>query len=141
MLLVGRLSQGLTRAILVASLLLIVFIGGMIARQKRGSNRELIFRGLPGFLSEQLAPEEPLGYLMSHKAFLFYGPSLQRRVLFIPASDDENREQWVARLREQGVNNIAVGKLSMAQWNSRKELLWLKDPDGPFQCSTHSVRS
>ncbi|OUC05348.1 hypothetical protein RY27_27795, partial [Litorilinea aerophila] len=73
-----------------------------------------------------------VAYLWSHRAYLFYGDRFQQKVVYVPATDGESREDWIQRLEALGVQVVAVGPLRPA-WQDRPELAWLAQSPEVFR--------
>ena len=100
------------------------------ARQERELQRGKAYFGVLEFLANHVRQDETIGYLLSHQSYLFYGKKFDRQVLYVPA-ESENLSDWLALLQEKGVSVVAIGPLR-GNWESRREVSWLEDPEGPF---------
>jgi len=83
------------------------------------------------FVADKLPAGEPVGYILSHRAYVLYGPDLARPVRWVPAQGDD-LTKWVRALRSAGVCTVAVGPV-LPEWQSRQELAWLRAASGPFE--------
>lgn len=117
----------------IAIFILVGFIAAatFLARQKREVRRGQVYGGIVEYIENHIGLNETIGYLLSHRSYLFYGKKLNRRVLYVP-SQHWYLSEWLGVLQRQGVSVVAVGPLVEEGWKSRRELPWLQDPDGPF---------
>lgn len=82
-------------------------------------------------ISEKLPAGETVGYILSHRAYVLYGPDLSRPVRWVPARGDD-LTMWVTALHSEGICTVAVGPV-LPQWQGRPELAWLLAAAGPFE--------
>jgi hypothetical protein len=103
--------------------------GTFAARKKRDVGRHQAYQGIAEFIAKRTKPDEIIGYLSSHKAYLFYGKDLSRKVIHTPSKND-NLSDWLALLKQRGVRVVAIGPREA--WMSAIEFAWLEDPNGAF---------
>jgi len=120
------------RELLVAAIVTVLVAVTFIARQKRDACRNVVYGPVVEFIQKNVKRDETIGYLLSKRAYLFYGRHLDRKVVYVPARSD-NLSEWVKQLHADGVRVVAVGPL-WGQANPARELKWLEDPTGPFVC-------
>ena len=101
-----------------------------VLRQKRDENRRLFLGEVVDYLEHNIGKDEIIGYIYSNRSYLFYGKKLNRKVLYV-RSKGKNLSKWLEELYARGVRVIAVGPLHK-EWESKQEIMWLKNPDGPF---------
>jgi hypothetical protein len=146
---VAHLPKALRLSGSVALCAVLLFGVTFVARKRRESKRHEVYGGIVQYLTKQVGQDETIGYLASHRSYLFYGKELNRKVEYVPATTDD-MAQWLETLRRRGVSVIAVGpgpqpeswksiaamQAALASHPSHrrvfKELVWLEDPNGPF---------
>ena len=97
-------------------------------RARRDVERARAYGGAPEFIATQLAAGEAVGYLFSHRSYLFYGKDFTHPVVPVPAPTG-NLDGWIDDLRQQRVALLAVGPLREGR-RSRAELASLSAPNG-----------
>jgi hypothetical protein len=100
-------------------------------RERRAEHRREAYRGVSAFIEATVGRDETIGYLLSHKSYLFYGEHLDRRVVYAHP-DGAGYEDWLWRLRGAGVALVAVGPLQ-GRRTADPVLAWLRDAEGPFR--------
>lgn len=98
---------------------------------QRAQHRAALYGPAYVYLS-QAHLDGSVAYLWSHRAYLFYGDRFQQKVVYVPATDGESREDWIQRLEALGVQVVAVGPLRPA-WQDRPELAWLAQSPEVFR--------
>ena len=83
------------------------------------------------FIAEKLPTGATVGYILTHRVYLLYGPDLARPVRWVPAQG-EDLTTWVTVLRNDGVCTVAVGPV-LPEWQRSRELAWLRAASGPFE--------
>ena len=70
----------------VACVLLCVAVaaGTFWMRARRDLERAHAYGGAPAFIAAHLSPGESVGYLLSHRSYLFYGKDLANPVVSVP---------------------------------------------------------
>ncbi len=138
------------RLAMVSSLCVLLVYGvTFVMRKRRDNKRPEAYGEVVTYLANHVGQKETIGYLASHRSYLFYGKELNRKVEYVPANTDDVT-QWLDTLRQRSISVIAVGpgpqpeewksitdmKTALAHNSSLrrafKELVWLEDPDGPF---------
>jgi hypothetical protein len=109
--------------LLILSLILTIT---WIAREKRDTNRYLFYGSVVDYIEKHTDLNEKIGYIYSHRSYLFYGEKFNRKVLYIPARN-KTFLQWIKTLREKDIRLIAIGPMRK-EWQSKKELKWLTNP-------------
>jgi hypothetical protein len=117
---------GAVAALSLGLVVILTFLG----REAREAARASTYGGIMTYLDAELEPEEPVGYVCSHRSYLLYGSRLDRRVVYVPAESGQC-DLWVEDLRRQGIRIVAMGPL-LGYWKSRPEVQWLQETDGPF---------
>jgi hypothetical protein len=131
----------------VALCALLIGGGTFIARKKRDVQRHQVYGDVVAYTTDHLRPDDTIGYLASHRSYLFYGKEFNRKVVYAPSPSDDLTE-WLNDLRQQKVRVVAVGpgpipeawktiadmqtSLANRDQNVVKELFWLEDPNGAF---------
>jgi len=122
----GRMASTLA----CGSLCVTVAAGTFWMRARRDLERAHAYGGAPAFIAAHLSPGESVGYLLSHRSYLFYGKDLANPVVSVPARAGD-LEGWIDDLRRRRVGLLAVGPLH-EELRNRGELAWLAAPDGHF---------
>lgn len=125
---VWRLTAGDRRAAAALGAALVAFVvvaGSLALRVRHDLDRRQHYGPIAEFLERHVPPEEPIGYLMSHRSYVLFGRSLRRTVVPAPATNDDP-DAWSRALRRRGIGLLAVGPLR-PQWSGRPELSWLAD--------------
>ncbi len=104
---------------------------GVAAPGIRERQRYQAYGAAYAFIAEKLPAGETVGYILSHRAYLLYGPDLARPVRWVPAGGDD-LTTWVAALRSEGVCAVAVGPV-LPEWRRSRELAWLRAACGQFE--------
>lgn len=108
-----------------------LLVAAVAAPSIRERQRPRAYGAVYAYIAEKVPPGEAVGYILSHRAFLLYGPDLARPVRWAEARGDD-LTAWVAALRNQGVCTVAVGPV-LPEWEGRQELTWLRSESGPFE--------
>jgi hypothetical protein len=95
-----------------------------IIRTKREAQRVDKYGGLVRFIDENTQPGQPVGYVCSHKGYLFYGAHLDREAVYCPPDDSQSLSAWVKSLRQRGISLIAAGPVVFGLEGER-ELPWI----------------
>jgi|GEM_PF-1967121 len=104
---------------------------GVAASGIRERQRYQTYGAAYAFIAEKLPAGEAVGFILSHRAYLLYGPDLARPVRWVPAGGDD-LTTWVTALRSEGVCTVAVGPV-LPEWQRSRELAWLRAASGPFE--------
>jgi hypothetical protein len=133
---VTRIEWNATRAYVALLVGAAVIASGAVPavgtlRERRAEHRRDAYRGVSAFLEAKIGRDETIGYLLSHKSYLFYGEHLDRKVVYVHP-DGAGYDDWLGRLRTAGVAVVAVGPLE-GRWTADPVLAWLRDAEGPFR--------
>jgi len=126
---VSRLPRA-ARMMLCCALVAVLADGAYALRAKRDAARAREYGGVGEFLAEHASADRPVGCLLSHRSYLFYGKHFTTKVAYV-AAGTEDRDAWVAHLRRDRIEMVAIGPLR-PKWRSRAEVAWLSDGSGPF---------
>lgn len=127
----GTAGKRFIPVLLCLAVTLSVITATYFIRQRRDIKRGQIYGGVMKYIDEETDRDKPIGYLFSHQSYLFYGKNLNRKVIYCPAKK-RDLNQWLNFLKKSHIDVVAVGPLREA-WESKKEIQWLNDPDGPFE--------
>jgi hypothetical protein len=137
------------RFAIVATCAGLMFGATFVMRQKRDAYRYQTYDDVVDYVTNNIRPDEVIGYPSSMKSYLLYGKDLNRQVIFMPSKTDAPAP-WIDELRQKNVRVIAFGpseptmrwrsvnqmvadlKSHPAYRNYIREFLWLEDPNGPF---------
>jgi hypothetical protein len=123
---------GMTAARFFASLAVVVCVGAsFVARGQRDRQRDVAYGRVQSAIESVVPRGAAVGYLMSVRSYPFYGRYLDRRVDFVPAGE-RGQFEWIQYMRDRGIRVVAIGPVRK-EFMNRKELAWLRAPDGPFQ--------
>jgi hypothetical protein len=123
-------ASGVSRVLATCVLASVIVAASHVLHTARAAGREVAYRGLLGFIDGEVPVHETVGYLLSHRSYLFYGSHFDRRVVYVPARTDD-RAAWIAGLRAARISFVALGPLG-PEWRQRKEVGWLHERDGAF---------
>lgn len=112
--------------ILYLPILVLILTITLVTREKRDVNRYLFYGSVVDYIEKHTDLNEKIGYIYSHRSYLFYGKKFNRKVLYIPARN-KTFLQWIKTLREKDIRLIAIGPMRK-EWQSKKELKWLTNP-------------
>ena len=125
----GSRWRGQAALLLIGSLAVTAFLYGTYEawppRMARTEGK--LWGGFVGYLHREVPPNARLGYLHSHKTFLFYGPTLDREVVYVPAGM-RTYDQWLSLLHAKGVDILIIGPMPEGTWLERKETAWVQQP-------------
>lgn len=117
--------------------LLGVVVIAQSVRERRASSE---FGGVGGCLEANVPAGQPIAYVLSHQAYLLYGPRLSRPVCWVPVRGLD-LDAWLGELRREGLCYLAAGPI-LPEWRTSPELAWLHTSNGPFVpvCSGDETR-
>ncbi len=120
-----------SKKLVIISILAIALIS-YTARDKREMKRQEIYGNIYQYISTDVKQVETIGYVYSHRSYLFYGKNWQQKVLYLP-SDSTNLSKWLHNLKNKQIGVIATGPLEeQFGWRDRPEIPWLQNTKGEF---------
>jgi hypothetical protein len=122
----------------VIAILTILSIGLIVSLESRDLSRNYVYGPIAEYIETEVPTDEVIGYIYSHRPYLFYGKHLDRKVRHAPALDaHDSPEKWIRYLEKKGIRYIATDP-EPSGLTVYKERKWLKDPNGPFERVYHS---
>jgi hypothetical protein len=117
-------------------LVLLLSVGTFLLRLERAMHRTETYGPIVDHITDHMDADQRLGYVASHRSYLFYGRNLSQPLRYVPAEYDD-REKWIEWLKKREIYFIAVGPVfpdwkDQMKWNFLRELPWLQDPQGLF---------
>jgi hypothetical protein len=118
------------RRTVIGALAILLVLGIPLARRERERNVRAFYGPVVDYVENQVAETETVGYLLSHRSYLFYGRNLDRKVVYIPI-ESADLAGWLETIRQKGVDVIAAGPIE-PNWEQGNAPEWLNNPQGPF---------
>jgi hypothetical protein len=120
-----------SKKLLIISILAIALIS-YTARDKRELKRQEIYGDIYQYISTDVKKVETIGYVYSHRSYLFYGKNWHQKVLSIsPYPTDLSK--WLHNLKNKQISVVATGPLEeQFGWRGQSEIPWLQNIDGAF---------
>ncbi len=101
-------------------------------REQRDVARTELYRGIYEYIDRNTVPNDKIGFFLSSRSYLFYGKSLNRKVLYVPFKADRI-SGWIDNLRHNGVRIVGFGPLTETDADTRNALSWLTSAEGPLE--------
>jgi hypothetical protein len=101
-------------------------------REQRNVARTELYRGIYEYIDKNTVPNEKIGFFLSSRSYLFYGKSLNRKVLYVPFKADRV-SAWIDNLRRNRVRIVGFGPLTETDADTRNALFWLTSAEGPLE--------
>ena len=120
---IGRWFQRFALAGTMAGFIAFLLLTPMLS-SRRDAQRADKYDGLVHFIDENTQPGDAVGYIASHKSYLFAGKRLDRAPLYCPPEPAQEPGTWAQSLRERGIVLIAAGPVVFGFENERA-LGWL----------------
>ncbi|MEQ9356602.1 hypothetical protein [Coleofasciculus chthonoplastes] len=117
------------RTITALICLLLLTTTSIVARERRDILRKEFYGGIYDYIEQNISPTERIGYLLTHRIYLFSGKNWDRNVVYAAPDSSESLTEWINDLKERGISVLAVGPVRDP---STRELAWLEAPDGSF---------
>jgi hypothetical protein len=105
-------------------LALVLVLGLYPVRSRRDLARMVQYGGVYHYTSQTLPPHSTIAYLLSHRAYFFYGSHLSHQLFWGAALPEESLESWRGRLLAAGATLLAMGPVQ-AGWQDRPEYRWV----------------
>ncbi len=117
-------------ALLLAMGVPLLLLGTFLARRVRTGERVRLYEGVPSEVMLLTRREETIGYLMSNRAYYFFGPDLSRKVVFIPDLPLDIK-QWKQFLSQRKISLVAIGPVP-GRGKDTEYVKWLEGKNGPL---------
>ena len=113
----------------IIALMALLAVGSFGVRKLRHRARSAVYGPVFSHLEREIAPSEPVAYLMSNQRYVLYGRELRRRVIYAELEGKSGAE-WAEWLRRQGVGLVAAGPVPDGGGEELGALREMAKPDG-----------